>query len=161
MNNTMIYKILRWLTVLLVIVFLASYGSEEETIVSKATFADIEAAVAEQVDMAVMQRGESDKLERFYGLNAADFAGCALFYPIDFMSVEEILIIELSDPAQEQTVRDSIEARLNRQKETFDGYGSDGQYEKLCNNARIEVRGNFLLFTVNCETAVQTFLSVA
>ncbi len=159
MNNTLIYKVLRWLTVLLAVVFLASYGSDTETTVSKATFADLEAAVAAQVDTAVMQKAESDKLERFYGLNASDFAGCVLFYPLDFMSVEEILLIELSDPAQEQTVRDAIEARLNRQKETFDGYGSDGQYEKLCNNAVIEVRGNFLLFTVNCGSAVQAFLS--
>ena len=161
MNNTMIYKILRWLTVLLAVVFIASYGAGEETTVSKATFADLESAVAAQVDMAVMQRAESDKLERFYGLNAADFSGWALFYPVDFMSVEEILVVELSDAAQEQTVRDSIEARLNRQKETFDGYGSDGQYEKLCDNSRVEVRGNFLIFAVNCDNAVQAFLSAA
>lgn len=159
MNNTLIYKILRWLTVLLAIVFLSSYGSDSEPSATKATFADLEAAISAQVDTTVMQKADSEKLERFYGLNAADFAGCALYYPLDFMSVEEILLIELTDPSQETAVRESIEARLARQKETFDGYGSDGQYEKLCNNVRIEVRGSFLLFTVNCESAAQAFLN--
>ena len=156
MNKTGLYKVLRWATVILAVVFLVVIsGNSKDT---EATFAQIETAVSEQVDLSLMEKADPDKLDRFYGLDAGQFKNCILYYPTDFMSVEEVLLIELTDESQKDAVLSAIDARLARQKETFDGYGSDGQYEKLCNDAVTEIRGNFLFFAVHSDAAYQAFL---
>ena len=50
------------------------------------------------------------------------------------------------------SVKAAIEARLETQKASFDGYGIE-QYDMLTNNAVVEVRGNFVLFVVNAASA--------
>lgn len=156
MNKTVFYKILRWATVLLAVIFLVVLsGKAPET---TATFAQLEAAVNDEVDLSLMQEAGADKLSRFYGLNAAEFKNFILYYPTDFMSVEEVLLIEMVDETQKELVLDAIDARLDTQKENFENYGSDGQYEKLCTNAVTEIRGNFVLFAVHEDAVVDAFL---
>ncbi len=157
MNNALIYKILRWASVLIALIFLVRFGSDGDTSIG-ATFAVIETALSEKADEAIVSRGDAEKISDLYGLNTAEFANAVLYYPTDFMSVEEILLIELTDGSQLESVRAAIESRLEGQKKFFNGYGSDGQYDKLCDNAFIDVRGNFVLFTVGCADARQSFL---
>lgn len=155
-TKTVLYKILRWTAVVLAVVFLFLISRDAPG--TKATFAHLEAAVSDQVDLTLMQKANPDKLKQFYNLDAADFKNCILYYPADFMSVEEVLLIELKDESQLELVQAGIDARLDRQKETFDGYGSDGQYDKLCHKAVTEVRGNFVLFAINGDAVVDAFL---
>lgn len=155
-TKTVFYKVLRWTAVILAVVFLFLISRDAPE--TKATFAQLEAAVSDKVDLSLMQKAGPDKLEQFYGLKAAEFRNSILYYPTDFMSVEEVLLIELTDESQLELVQAAIESRLDRQKETFDGYGSDGQYDKLCSKAVTEVRGNFVLFTINGDAVVDAFL---
>ena len=57
-----------------------------------------------------------------------------------------------------RSVSDAIEARLQTQKNTFEGYGVE-QYDLLTNHAVVEVRGNYILFVVspNAEAARKAF----
>ena len=157
MNNAVLYKILRWSTVLIALVFLISISSGEKD--TQATFAQIETQVSAKMDLSVVQKAEAGKLERFYGLNESDFANCILYIPTDgVVYVEELLLVELKDDGQKQTVLDAINARLETQKKTFENYNMFGQYEKLTQQTHIEVRGNFILFVISCDAAYQAFL---
>ena len=75
------------------------------------------------------------------------------------MMAEEVLIVKLKDLQQQQTVSDAIEARLQTQKNTFEGYGVE-QFDMLTNHCYVELRGNFVLFVVNpnADAARKAFL---
>ena len=49
-------------------------------------------------------------------------------------------------------VRAAVEARIQTQKNTFEGYGVE-QFEMLSSNAVVEVRGNYVLFVVNAASS--------
>lgn len=148
--NTKVYEIARWLVVLAAVVFLiAMFGSDP---ISAADPADVETAVTAKLDMSAMLQGDNQMIRRLYGLDPAAYESCVLYYPTTNMVAEELLIIKLADTAQQQAVRGAIEARLETQKASFDGYGIE-QYDMLTNNAVVEIRGNYVLFIVNANAA--------
>lgn len=148
--NTKVYEIARWLVVLAAVVFLiAMFGSDP---ISAADPADVETAVTAKLDMSAMLRGDNQMIRRLYGLDPAAYESCVLYYPTTNMVAEELLIIKLADTAQQEAVQAAIEARLETQKASFDGYGIE-QYDMLTNNAVVEIRGNYVLFVVNANAA--------
>ena len=120
--------------------------------VSNADIADVEAAVTAEIDMTNMLSGDNKMIKRFYGLDPAQFESIVLYYPTTNMMAEELLIVKLSDMGQQEAVRAAVEARIATQKTTFEGYGVE-QFEMLSNNAVVEVRGNYILFVVNANSA--------
>ena len=145
-----VYEIARWAAVLAALVLLISmFGGNTA---SSAEAADVAAAVVETIDMTNMVLAENQMIKRLYGLDPASFESCILYYPTTNMMAEELLIIKLADMGQQEQVRSAIEARLATQKNTFEGYGVE-QFEMLSNNAVIEVRGNYILFVVNGNSA--------
>ena len=131
------------------------FGSNK---ISSADPAEVEAAVVAELDMSAMVKADNQMVKRLYGLDPASFESCVLYYPNTNMMAEELLILKLSDTAQQQTVRSAIEARVETQKTTFDGYGVE-QYALLTENCIIDIRGNFVLFVVNadCNEAQKAF----
>ena len=154
--KTGIFEIFRWTAVVLALVcLLTMFGSNK---ISNADPAEVEAAVIAQLDMSAMVKADNQMVKRLYGLDPASFESCILYYPNTNMMAEEVLILKLSDTAQQQGVRAAIEARVETQKTTFDGYGVE-QYALLTDNCIIDIRGNFVLFVVNadCDAAQKAF----
>ena len=148
--NTFLYEIVRWsAAVLAVISLIWMFGGNS---VSSADPAEVAEAVIETIDMENMLEADNQLIRRFYGLDPASFEGCILYYPTTNMMAEEVLIVKLRDLSQQEQVRAAIEARIETQKTTFEGYGVE-QFELLTNNAVVEVRGNFILFIVNANSA--------
>ena len=154
--KTGIFEISRWTAVVLALIcLLTMFGSNN---ISNADPAEVEAAVVAQLDMSAMVKADNQMVKRLYGLDPAAFESCILYYPNTNMMAEELLILKLSDTAQQQSVRAAIEARVETQKTTFDGYGVE-QYALLTDNCIIDIRGNFVLFVVNadCDAAQKAF----
>lgn len=148
--NTFLYEIARWsAAVAAVISLIWMFGGNT---VSNADPAEVAEAVVETIDMENMLEADNQLIKRFYGLDPASFEGCILYYPTTNMMAEEVLIVKLKDMSQQAQVRVAIEKRIETQKTTFEGYGVE-QFELLTNNAVIEVRGNFILFIVNADSA--------
>ena len=148
--NPVVYEAARWVCAVLAVVFLfLLFGNNP---VSDADPAAVEVAVTAQIEMTNMLKADNQMIKRLYGLDPASFEGCVLYYPTTNMQAEELLIVKLSDTAQAQAVEAAIEARLETQKASFDGYGIE-QYDMLTNNAVVEVRGNYVLFVVNAASA--------
>lgn len=101
-----------------------------------------------------MTRGTTQDLKRYYGLNAEDYDGVALYIPDDVMSVRELLVVKLKDESQAGQVEEAAKERLDTQKASFEGYGAE--QTSLLNAAVLETRGNYVLFTVS-EDADQIF----
>lgn len=146
--KTGIFEISRWTAaVLALICLLTMFGSNK---VSSADPAEVEAAVIAELDMSAMVKADNQMVKRLYGLDPASFESCILYYPNTNMMAEELLILKLSDTSQQQSVRSAIEARVETQKTTFDGYGVE-QYALLTENCIIDIRGNYVLFVVNAD----------
>ena len=152
-----IYEGLRWIALVVAIVSLAvMFGGNT---LSDAAFEEVSAAVLETVDTENMTLAENQMVKRLYGLDPAAFEGCVLYYPTTNMMAEEILIVKLSDVSQAEAVQQAMEARLQTQKTTFEGYGVE-QFDLLTNYSVIEVKGNYVLFVVGktCTDAHKAFL---
>jgi len=148
--NTFLYEIARWsAAVAAVISLIWMFGGNT---VSSADPMEVAEAVVETIDMENMLEADNQLIKRFYGLDPASFEGCILYDPATNMVAEEILIVKLKDMSQQEQVRAAIEQRIETQKTTFEGYGVE-QFELLTNNAVVEVRGNFVLFVVNANSA--------
>lgn len=152
-----ILETVRWAAVLAAVISLAlMFGGNA---VSDAEPDAVREAVVSQLDMTQVIEGDNQMVKRLYGLDPAAFEACVLYYPSTNMVAEELLIVKLADTAQQEMVRAAIEARLQTQKTTFDGYGVE-QYDMLTNKAVVEIRGNYVLFAVNAssDAARQAFL---
>ena len=148
--NTFLYEIARWsAAVAAVISLIWMFGGNTA---SNADPAEVAEAVVETIDMENMLEADNQLIKRFYGLDPSSFEACILYYPTTNMMAEEVLIVKLKDMSQQEQVRTAIEQRIETQKTTFEGYGVE-QFELLTNNAVVEVRGNFVLFIVNANSA--------
>ena len=155
-SNAFLYEIGRWVAVIAgLVILLVLFGGNS---VSGADPQEVAQAVTDVIDMENMQLADNQMVKRFYGLDPADYEGCVLYYPNTNMMAEEVLIVKLKDISQQQTVSDAIEALLQTQKNTFEGYGVE-QFDLLTNHAVVELRGNYVLFVVSdhAEAARKAF----
>ena len=143
-QKTILLELLRWLCAGLAVVFLVVSFRQEP--VSSAS------AVTASVDLSALQEGSVQMVKRLYGLNPSDFDGCLLYYPQTNMEAEELLLLKLRDTSQQEAVRAAVEARLETQKTSFDGYGLE-QYDLLTNHSILDIRGNYVLFVVHKDAA--------
>ena len=143
-QKTILLELLRWLCAGLAVVFLVVSFRQEP--VSSAS------AVTASVDLSALQEGSVQMVKRLYGLNPSDFDGCLLYYPQTNMEAEELLLLKLRDTSQQEAVRAAVEARLETQKTSFDGYGLE-QYDLLTNHSILDIRGNYVLFIVHKDAA--------
>lgn len=148
----------RWLFALAVLIFIVL--SLSGNTISNAAPETVEAAVTATLDMQSMQKADNQMIKRLYGLNPADFESCTLYCPTSNMGAEELLLVKLTDSAQQQTVSDAVNARLETQRASFDGYGVE-QYDILTNHYVLKIRGNWILFVVNpsAKAAQSAFLN--
>lgn len=149
-SNAFLYELGRWAAVAIAVFsLLFMFGGNS---VSGADAREVADAVVETIDMENMLEADNQMVKRFYGLDPASYEACILYYPNTNMMAEELLIIKLKDISQQDAVRDAIEARIQTQKNTFEGYGVE-QFAMLSDNAVVEIRGNFVLFVVNPSSA--------
>ncbi len=147
-SNTFFYEIGRWIAAVVGLMsLLILFGGNS---VSPADPQEVAEAVIAEIDMENMLTADNQLIKRFYGLDPASFESCILYYPTTNMMAEEVFLVKLKDLSQQETVRAAMEARLQTQKTTFEGYGPE-QFDMLSNHSYIEVRGNFILFVVNSK----------
>ena len=149
-------ELIRWVAVAaMVLCLILTFGGDP---ISSAEFADVSAAVLPEVDTANMLEAENQMVKRLYGLDPVNFEGCMLYYPRTNMDAEELLIIKLKDKSQQEEVKTALEARVQTQKTTFEGYGVE-QMDLLNNYCVVDVRGNYALLVVSktCDAAQAAF----
>lgn len=144
------YEIARWVTAVAAVLSLVVMFSGNT--ISDADPAQVASAVTQTIDMSNMLEGDNTMIKRFYGLDPSAYEACILYYPNTNMMAEELLIVKLRDVSQQETVRLAVEKRIATQKNTFEGYGVE-QFAMLSDHAVVEVRGNYVFFMVNAQSA--------
>lgn len=138
-------EILKWALLLLLLALLVLQMGQDKF--SDTAFEEMAAAVTEGLDLSQMQAADKQMCKRLYGLDPNDYEGCLLYYPTTNMGAEELLLVKLSDTAQQAAVEAAIQARLTTQKTSFDGYGIEQM--ALLEHCVVELRGNYVLFVVH------------
>lgn len=148
--NPLPTAMLKYLLVILFAGFLASGLLRGR--VSRASFSEVEAAVLAAADNEPRSEGDNQMLRRLYGFDPESFEDVTLYYPTSSMAVEELLLVKFADPAQGDAIRQAMEARIDSQRSSFDGYGPD-QVAMLDGSSAVEVRGNYALLVVGADAS--------
>ena len=97
--------------------------------------------VVSESDMVVKER---------FGLEANAFNELVYYEPNSNMDAAELLLVDMKDTSQKETVTDAIQKRIDYQKTCFEGYGVDQM--ELINQAKTIVYGHYVLFIVSKDS---------
>ena len=156
MKKNVLFGAIRWLTLFLAAALLIAAASKNR--ISTSDFETVCKKTVKQAELSHMQQGSDSVFKRLYSLDAGEFDGVLLYWPVSNMDAEEILIVKLKDVSQQEKVKQAIESRLQTQKKSFDGYGVE-QYDLLTSHAVVDIQGNYILFAVSpdCEKIESAF----
>lgn len=146
MNRTKIPSLNRW-TIGMIVTFTAFLCFFLPSVFregpSQADFADVTAAVTEDMDMTAYPAADQSLIRSKLGLDPAQYPDIAYWRSLNAMDAEELLIIRF-DPAQEQDVLDKVNARIQSQKDIYQGYAPE-QLD-MVNQAVVDVHPNYLFY---------------
>ena len=121
--------------------------SMTETKGSSRSMDEIAPLVVEAFDTDNACESSDRYLKKYYGLNASDYEDVVLYFPNTNMDAEELLIVQLKSTDQAEEVQTAIEERQKTQIGIYEGYAP--QQLSLCENAVIDVQGNYVLYAVH------------
>lgn len=107
----------------------------------------IESYILDNCKLDGMIKGDSKSLRRFYGINPNDLDGFAIYTPKSNMDVDEMLIVKVNESSQIEIIEDSIDDRVNKQIENFNGYGVE--QVALLENYEIKVKDKYIFYVVS------------
>ena len=96
--------------------------------------------VVSESDMVVKER---------FGLEANAFNGLVYYGPDSNMDAAELLLVNLKDTSQKESVEEAIQKRIEYQKSCFEGYQME-----LINNAMTITYGHYMLFIVSKDSSL-------
>ncbi len=116
-----------------------------------ADFSEIRRALEDEGLTARFEDGNELRVKNAFGLLTSDYEEFLYLYPSYYLDVEEILLVRLPEGAKAETVRNAMEERLTRQKNTFENYGTD-QFSTLQNTV-IYDNGTYALYSAGHEAS--------
>ena len=130
-------------------------------------FDTVTAAVVQSVDLSQTKTADGQMLRRLYGLDPAEYAGCALYYPAGDMGVTELLLLRVQTDDQQghrangKHHQAAAQQRLDTQTNTFAGYAPE-QYALCKDGSAIVIKGQDVMFVISADkdAAVRAFRAV-
>lgn len=150
-----IIEYVKYVLIILLVVFISSLLADDN--ISKAKIDNVTKAVANKLKDDSLSPAANRMVKRLYGLNPGDYDGISVYISDSNMKVEEFLLVKLKDTSQADAVQAAAKARLDRQLESFEGYGPEQC--KLLKDHILDVQGNYILFVVhkNAKAADKAF----
>lgn len=147
--------VIKYILILFLLAFIVSLLSSGE--ISDADIKDVSKQVVKAYGAKGLSAADNRMVKRLYGINANDYEGVTLYVSDSNMKVEELLIVKLKDVSQSEAVEAAIEGRLDKQLESFEGYGVE--QSKLLKDHVLDVKGNYILYVVdkNAKKADKAF----
>lgn len=128
--------------VMISMIFMSGCGNSQDK-----NLGDIEKYISSKVSLSKMEKGTSKTLKRYYGLNSNELEDFVLYTPKSTMDVDEMLMVKVKDESQIQSIEDVIDFRVNKQLESFSGYGP--KQCELLDNYEIKVKDKYVFFAVS------------
>ena len=113
------------------------------------SLSDIAEDFEAEFDTSCMQKSGAMRIKRAFGINPSDYEDYLYYMPANTMDVDELLIVKTGDESLNDALVRAVNERLDSQKKTFDGYGTD-QLDIL-KGAQIFTAGQYVCFMVSGE----------
>ena len=94
--------LIKWLCVFAMGAFLYFQLNGEK--VSETGFAQMSSAVTASADLTKMQKANNQMIKRLYGIDPTSYSGVLLYYPLTNMGAEELMLVQMKDVSQKETV---------------------------------------------------------
>ncbi|MGF6375685.1 hypothetical protein M2140_000734 [Clostridiales Family XIII bacterium PM5-7] len=108
---------------------------------------DIEALLKKNTTIEKMKKCSNRDLMQFMNLDGEQFDSHIYYKGKEALSVEELLIVKVSDKETLSSIKDQVEQRIESQITTFESYGPE--QVAMLDNAIITTKGNYLFYCVS------------
>ncbi|MGL4654921.1 MAG: DUF4358 domain-containing protein [Sarcina sp.] len=109
----------------------------------------IENKIDTTLNTETYSKGSSKDLRKIFGINSDDVLDYVIYTPAYTMDVNEILIIKLKDRSNINTIKDTIDARVESQIATFGSYGLTQC--ALLDDYILKSKGNYIFYCVSSD----------
>lgn len=103
--------------------------------------------MSKNADISEMKKGDSKDLKRFLKLNSNELKDFVYYMPKSTMDVDEMLIVKVKDKSQITAIEDAIDSRVNKQIESFSGYGPE--QVSLLQDYEVINKGDYIFYLVS------------
>ncbi len=146
------------LCVILLAVFIVYVSSQEK--ISDVSFESVSSSVLEAFDTDGLTERDGLKLKKEFSLDFQQFKAFSYYSSDSVMDVREVLLIQLGDLSEQESVTEALKKYVTEKQRVFDGYAPK---ESALLSAHILVsKGGYVLFCVGecADTASKAFHSV-
>ncbi|MEA1962194.1 MAG: DUF4358 domain-containing protein [Bacillota bacterium] len=109
--------------------------------------ADIDTKISQSVDLSNVQKCDSEKLEKYYGVNADELEDFVLYTPAVNIKADEMAIFKVKDETGISDMQNRIEKRLQNKTDSFKEYLPEEYY--LVEKHVLVNHGNYVLFAIS------------
>ncbi|MFM1654205.1 DUF4358 domain-containing protein [Brevibacillus sp. B_LB10_24] len=111
------------------------------------TVQEVGEKISQAVPLDEMKRGDGDKLQKLYHINAEEVEDFLLYLAPSNVKADEVLVVKVKDANQAEEINDSIMKRVDAQEKKFRDYLPD-EYAFIENHI-VKTKGNYILFAVS------------
>lgn len=101
-------------------------------------------SIKNTTDLSIMEKGNKNKLRKYYGISTKKIEEFELYIPKTNMEANEILILKVKNQEDIDEIKEKIEKRIESQSDSFRSYAPN-QYELLENN-KLDVKGKYIIY---------------
>lgn len=127
-------------------------------IYSQAEMETVSAALVKNLDAAVYEAKDNQKIKRYLSLDPGMFESIAFWRSDDAMSAQELVIAKSDDPAVLEAFAAAMEERQESQYNIYEGYAP--AQAAMVEQGIIDVQGNYAMYYVGDNPAQMETLFV-
>ena len=118
--------------------------------VAEPSIVDMDNQLKGKVDLSNMDIGNSEKLEKLYGINPEELEEFLLYIPKTNIEANEIGIFKVKDTKNIDNIKEKVENRIKMQADIFKDYLPEEYY--LIEKHVLKTKDNYILFIISEET---------
>jgi hypothetical protein len=108
-------------------------------------------AIDQQCDLGELQPGNGNTLKQLLSTDGTEYVWYLVYTSDSLMNVDELLIVHTKNDSQLAALETAVQAHLDQQRKSFEGYGVD-QTERL-ESAVIREQGDYFFYGVSADVA--------
>lgn len=147
-NMTKIFKKTLTNLIMISLALIVLTSCTKNHVINKApSIKDIDNKLKEEIDLSTMDIGNSEKLEKLYGINSEELEEFLLYTPKTNIEVNEIGIFKVKDSKDIDIIKGKIEERIEGQADIFKDYLPEEYY--LIEKDVLKTKDKYILFIIS------------
>lgn len=137
------------IAVLIAVLICGTAGCVSQKQTPDPTVEEINAKIGQAVDLSQLRAGDSNKLQKLYGIDASELEDFVLYTAPSNIKAEELAVMKVKDPEKMSSIQAKIKKRIASKAASFKDYIPEEYY--LIEKHILETHDNYILFTVSAD----------